>query len=47
MRGSEELRGEALGLRRGITGLLGGVLGLRGDCGLLDCGELLVFWDPF
>lgn len=35
VRGKEELRGEALGLLRGTTGLLGGVFGLWGDPGLL------------
>lgn len=36
VRGKDELRGEALGLLRGTTGLLGGVFGLCGDPGLLD-----------
>lgn len=47
VRGKDELRGEALGLLRGTTGLLGGVFGLWGDPGLLDWGVLLGFWDPF
>lgn len=47
VRGKEELRGEALGLLRGTTGLLGGVFGLWGDPGLLHWVVLRGFWDPF
>lgn len=47
VRGKEELRGEALGLLRGTTGLLGGVFGLWGVPGLLHCVVLRGFWDPF